>query len=410
MPFGLKNAGSTYQRMMTRIFEPHLGKSIEVYIDDMVVKSKVVSEHVGDLGNIFEILKKHKLCLNASKCSFGVRSGKFLGYMVSHRGIEVNLNQIKAIKSLQPPQNPKEVQKLTRMTAALNRFIFRLADRCRPFFLLMNKWKEFKWTEECALAFQQFKEYLFHPPIMSSPDMDEVLFAYITVAPYAVSLVLIQVDSGIQRLVYYISKLLHEAEIRYLPLEKAILAVVHTTRKLAHYFLTHTVVVLTQLPLRALLRSAVYTGRVAKWGTILGIFDSKYMPCTSVKGQVLADLVAEFAKASYESEIKAQHMDGKSVGSIIPQKPLHWKVYVDGVANQRGSGVRLVLVSPKKLTIEKSLRLGFSATNIEAEYEALLEGISMVQRIGRKVVKMFSELRLVVGQVKGELEARDERM
>ena len=123
MPFGLKNAGSTYQRMMIRMFESQLGKSIEVYIDDMVVKSKVVSEHVGDLENVFEILRKHKLRLNTSKCSFGVRSGKFLGYMVTHQGIEVNPDQIKEINSLQPPQNPKEVQKLTRMTVALNRFI-----------------------------------------------------------------------------------------------------------------------------------------------------------------------------------------------------------------------------------------------------------------------------------------------
>ena len=191
MPFGLKNVGSTNQRMMMRMFEPQLGKNIEVYINDMVVKSKVASEHVGDLGNIFEILRKYKLRLNTSKCSFGVGSGKFLGYMVTHRGIEVNLDQIKAIKSLQPPRNPKEVQKLTGMTTALNRFISRSADRCRPFFLLMNKWKGFEWTEECALAFQQLKEYLSHPPIMSNPQMDEVLFAYIAVAPYTVSLVLI---------------------------------------------------------------------------------------------------------------------------------------------------------------------------------------------------------------------------
>ena len=129
---------------MTRIFEPQLGKNIEVYINDMVVKSKVVSEHVGNLGNIFEILRKHKLRLNASKCSFGVGLGKFLSYMVTYWGIEVNPDQIKAINSLQPPQNPKEVQKLTRMTAALNRFITRLTDRCRPFFLLMNKWKGFE--------------------------------------------------------------------------------------------------------------------------------------------------------------------------------------------------------------------------------------------------------------------------
>ena len=120
MSFGLKNAGFTYQRMMTRMFEPQLGKSIKIYVDDMVVKSKVVSEHLGDLGSTFGILRKHKLCLNASKCSFGVGSGKFLGYMVTHRGIEVNPDQIKAINDLKPPQNAKEVQKLTGMIAALN--------------------------------------------------------------------------------------------------------------------------------------------------------------------------------------------------------------------------------------------------------------------------------------------------
>ena len=109
MPFGLKNTGSTYQRMMTKMFEPQLGKNVEVYIDNMVVKSKLVSVHLADLTNIFEILRRHKLRLNASKCSFGVGSGKFLGHMVTHRGIEVNPNQIKAINSLQPPQNPKEV-------------------------------------------------------------------------------------------------------------------------------------------------------------------------------------------------------------------------------------------------------------------------------------------------------------
>ena len=122
----------------------------------------------------------------------------------------------------------------------------------------MNKWKGFEWTEECALAFQQLKDYLSRPPIMSSPEIDEVLFAYIAVAPHAISLVLIRVDSGIQRPIYYMSRSLHEAEIRYLPLEKAILAVVQVTCKLLHYFQAHMVVVLTQLLLRALLRSADY--------------------------------------------------------------------------------------------------------------------------------------------------------
>ena len=153
MSFGLKNAGSTYQRMMTKMFESQLGKNIKIYINDMVVKSKMVSEHLGDLQTIFEILRNHKLRLNASKCSFGVGSSKFLGYMVTHRGIKVNPDQIKAINNLRSPRNPKEMQKLTEMAVALNRFISRSADRCRPFFLLINKWKGFEWTEECATAF-----------------------------------------------------------------------------------------------------------------------------------------------------------------------------------------------------------------------------------------------------------------
>ena len=206
-----------------------------------------------DLRNIFETLREYKLCLIASKCSFGVGSGKFLGCMATQQGIEVNPDQVKAINNLQPPQNPKEVQKLTGMTIALNKFISQSADRCRPFFLLMNKWKGFEWTEECALAFQQLKEYLSRPPIMSSPLTDDVLFSYIVVAPHAMSLVLIRVDNEVQQLVYYVSKSPHEVEIRYLPLEKAILVVVHGTRKLPHYFQADIVVVLTQLPLKAIL-------------------------------------------------------------------------------------------------------------------------------------------------------------
>ena len=137
---------------------------------------------------------------------------------------------------------------------------------------------------------------------MSRPKVDEVFFAYIAVASHAMSLVLVRVDSGVQRPVYYVSKSLHEVEVRYLPLEKAILAVVHATRKLTHYFQSHTVVVLIQFLLKSLLRSANYTGRIAKWGTILGAFDIKYMPRTSIKGQVLLDLVVEFVETPFEEK------------------------------------------------------------------------------------------------------------
>ena len=289
------------------------------------------------------------------------------------------------------------------MTTTLNQFISRSVDRCRPFFLLPHKWKRFEWTEESAVTFQQLKEYLSQ--IMSSPKVDEVLFAYLAIAFYVISFVLIRVDSGIQRPVYYVSKSLHEVELRYLPLEKAILAIMHATKKLLHYFQAHIVVVLTQLPLKSILRSADYTGRIAKWGTILGAFDIKYIPLISVKGQVLADLVAEFTELPEEVEGKPHGMDEKSVSLISTQDYSSWKVYVDRAANQWGAGVGLVLVSLEKITIEKSLRLGFLATNNEAEYEALLMGMVMVQKMGGKAVEMFSDLRLIVGQVKRELEA-----
>ena len=134
------------------------------------------------------------------------------------------------------------------------------------------------------------------------------------------------------------SKSPHEANIRYLPLEKAILAVVHATCKLPHYFQSHTVIVLTQLSLKSLLQSADYTGRIAKWGMILRAFDIKYMPRTSVKVQVLADLVAKFVETLLKEKTGEQNMDEKSVSVISVQEPLTWKVYVDDAANHRGSG------------------------------------------------------------------------
>ena len=206
------------------------------------------------------------------------------------------------------------------------------------------------------------------------------------------------------------TKSLHEAEVHYLPLEKAILVVVHATRKFSHYFQSHTVVVLTQLSLRSLLRSVDYTGRIAKWGTILGAFDIKYMPRTSIKGQVLANLVANFTESPLEDRMEKQDMDGKSIGLVSLQEPLSWKVYVDGAPSHRRSRVGLVLISSERVIIEKSLRLDFSATNNEAEYETLLAGMTMVQKMGEKALEIFLDLRLIVSQVEGELEARDLRM
>ena len=143
IPFGLKNAGATYQWMMTRMFRDKIRHTVEVYIDDMVVKSKWEIQHIDDLKEVFKVLRRHKLRLNADKCAFGVGVGKFLGYLITNRGIEVNPDQIEAVKRLKPRSSPKEVQVLIGMLTALNRFIYKFADQCCPFYQLLKKWKGF---------------------------------------------------------------------------------------------------------------------------------------------------------------------------------------------------------------------------------------------------------------------------
>ena len=134
------------------------------------------------------------------------------------------------------------------------------------------------------------------------------------------------------------------------------------------------------------------------------------MPCTSIKGQVLVDLVAEFTEPPKEELESAENLDEILVSKISQFRLPAWEVYVDGASNQKGLGIGLVLISPKKVIIEKSLRSDFLATNNEAEYESLLIGMAMVQRMGGKSVKVFSDSRLIVGQEKGEFEAKDERL
>uniref|UniRef100_A0A2N9F868 RNase H type-1 domain-containing protein n=1 Tax=Fagus sylvatica TaxID=28930 RepID=A0A2N9F868_FAGSY len=406
MPFGLKNAGATYQRMVTKMFSELLGKTVEVYIDDMVVKSVKGTDHVGDLREVFEILRRHNLKLNATKCAFGVGSGKFLGFLVTQRGIEANPDQIAVIQELQPPKNVREVQRLTGMAATLNRFISKSADRCRPFFDLIKKGKSFTWNEESDRAFERLKRYLSTPPLLSSPKEGEPLYMYLAASDKAVSAAIIRDGPREQRPVYYTSKTMSRAETRYLPLEKSALALFITAKKLPHYFQAHTMVVLTSLPLKALFRSSDFSGRISKWGAHLGAYDVRYKPRISIKGQVLADFIAEFAPENSELPITGEHPKSNE----WVQEKSGWTLYVDGAANSRGSGLGIVLISPEGEMLEQAVRLGFGASNNEAEYEALLHGLRAAKRLGANVLTIHCDSQLIVNQLTGEYMAKDERM
>ena len=190
MPFGPKNAGLTYQRLMNKMFAHQIGRNVQVYVDDMLVKSLRENNHLVDLQETFDTLRSYNMKLNPSKCVFGVTAGKFLGFMVSQRGIEVNPEKVWAIMELGQPRAVKEVQSLNGKIAALNRFVSKATDKCLLFFHMLRK--SFEWADECQKAFKDLKKYLSSPPLLSPPKPGEELYLYIAVSQVVISTALVR--------------------------------------------------------------------------------------------------------------------------------------------------------------------------------------------------------------------------
>ena len=190
MPFGLKNAGATYQRLVNRMFQKQIGTTMEVYIDDMLVKSATVELHIAHLSEAFQILRNYNMKLNPAKCAFGVSAEKFLGFIVNHRGIEANPDKIKAVLDMPSSSGIKEVQHLIGRIAALSRFVSRASDKCQPFFQVLKK--AFQWDAKCEEAFTALKTYLSSPPILVSPIEGELLTLYLAISDFSTSAVLVR--------------------------------------------------------------------------------------------------------------------------------------------------------------------------------------------------------------------------
>jgi hypothetical protein len=191
MPYGLKNALPTFVRAMSKTFGDLIRDRVEVYVDDIMVKTKRGSTLVEYLTLVFYKLRATRTRLNPKKCVFGVSTGKLLGFLVSHQGIEANPEKIKVIETMRPPARIKDVQKLTGSLAALSYFISRLAERSLPFFKLLQKSGPFSWTEEAKRAFQELKQQLVSLPILVAPEPGEPLYLYIAAATEVVSMVLV---------------------------------------------------------------------------------------------------------------------------------------------------------------------------------------------------------------------------
>ncbi|KAL2230940.1 UNVERIFIED_CONTAM: Gag-Pol polyprotein [Sesamum indicum] len=323
---------------------------MEVYVDDMLVKSRRSQEHLVPRASI-----------QYDECTFGVGGGKFLGYMISERGIEANPEKIQAILNLRPPSTIKDVQKLTGKIASLK----------PPFFKVLRRTKNFEWSGECDKALQELKEYLTKPPLLSNPKEGETLFLYLGVSENAVSSVLVREEGNNQNPIYYVSKMLQGAESRYSEMEKLALALVVTARKLRPYFQSHKVVVLTNHPLKHVMSRPEASGRLIEWAVEWGQYDVDYQPRTAQKAQVLADFVIEF--------------------SSDPKSPL--------AAEEQIS--KWMLHRPKGVEIEVAA---------EAEYEALILGLELAYEAGTRDLEVFTDSQLIALQIEGTYETWERTM
>ncbi|XP_059635404.1 uncharacterized protein LOC132277581 [Cornus florida] len=265
----------------------------------------------------------------------------------------------------QEPKNRREVQVLTDRIAALSRFISRLSDKCKSFFDAIRSKNKDIWGPPQQEALNQLKGYMAKPPILSAPKPGEVLIMYLAISSIATSAALIGKEGKRQHPIFYISKIMTDAETWYSKAEKIILALVYAKRKLRHYFESHSIMVLTNYPIRGILSKPDLSGRITKWAIELSSFDITYEPKVSHKGQAVVDFLLEYEDTPEEPE---------------PPKP-QWELRVDGSLNQTSAGVGVVMSTPKGTKLQQSICLNFSATNNEAEYEALLAGLRLASSL-----------------------------
>src|SRR3954470_22930810 len=220
MPFGLKNDCATYQRTMQRCLHDQIGRNVHAYVEDIAVMSKKSNDLISDLKETFDNLRKYNMMLNPKKCIFGVPAGKFLGFIVSQRGIEVNPEKIKAILNINRPTCLKDIQRLTGCVAAVSQFVSRLGEKALPLYKLLKKVDIFTWTDEADATLKKLKEIPSSAPILAAPEPGEPLLIYMAATNRVISVIVMVerkepgYEHGVQRPVYYVNEVLTESKQR----------------------------------------------------------------------------------------------------------------------------------------------------------------------------------------------------
>ena len=285
---------------MDKVFSHIMGKCVEVYVDDMVVKSPSHHQHAQDLSVVFFALWQYNLRLNPEKCVFGVDRGKFLSFMLTQHDIEANSKKGNAIIEMWSPSSIEEVQVLIESLTAISRFLPKLVKQTQPIIQLLKKSAKFSWNNECEQFFQKLKNTITSPPILHKSDTYQPLLVSITATDHTVSAALVQEVDGTQHLVYFVSRTLYDPETRYQMVEKLALSLGHAARHLRSYFQNHNIIVKTDYPIQKILQKLDLAGHMSSFVVELSEFDICYEPHDPIKAQCLPDFVNDLQQTPEE--------------------------------------------------------------------------------------------------------------
>ncbi|GKD94655.1 reverse transcriptase domain-containing protein [Tanacetum coccineum] len=338
LPFGLKNARATYQRLVNTVISNQIGRNLEVHVDDM--------------------------------CSFGKEEGPFLGYLVTKKGIKANPSKVKEISDMKPPKTVKEIQSLNKELATLSRFLPKGTDKTLPFLKVLKNCaskKIVQWTQEAEEAFQNMKEYKETLPTVTTPIKGKTLVMYQAVLEESISAVLLAERRKKQIPIYFKSQALKWAKMEYPWLKKLTLALVYATRRLQQYFQAHPIQILTDKPIKQILARPEKSGR-----------------------QILAETPTTESKEKETQNVKNEELDPENT----------WKLYTDGASRSDDSGAGLILVNPEGREYTYALRFEFATTNNEVAYEAMLASLRIIKEMKIKDLDIFVDSQLVANQNK----------
>uniref|UniRef100_A0A2N9F487 Uncharacterized protein n=1 Tax=Fagus sylvatica TaxID=28930 RepID=A0A2N9F487_FAGSY len=348
MPFGLKNAGATYQRTMTAMFHDMMHKEIEDYVDDIVVKSKKREDHLRILRKVFDRCRLYKLKMNPLKCAFGVSAGKFLGFLVHNRGIDVDPAKASAIATMKAPTSHKELKSFLGRLSYIRRFIPGLAAATAIFMPLMKKGVPFVWSTACQQAFEKIQLIMTKLPTVCAPVPGRPLRLYLASNNEAIGGLVAQEDeNGTEKPIYYVSRALRDAETRYSGAERA-----------------------------------------------------------SIKSQAIADLLAQFP--GEDSSSISHEVPGEIGEALLADlADSTWTLKFDGSSTSSSSGAGIVLTREDGETITKSFKLDFLCSNNASEYEAYITGLVIAHEMGIKHLRVIGDSNLIICQTKGEFSLKE---